>query len=508
MSPLEERKQLIARLKDYFDGTATDPGLDEYEITEAYDFAGDSDDVALQERIMGYGLRNYPDFVPLLARNVLLLYDLGDKNKAAELADKIDPSNVLVALYRVLVAIDGGEDAESLHARLEAVLAAAQRLGEEEVIEFIDTAMETDGGYEWIKEHFEALRSKCEFLPGLLYEMALTAKDENKPEDAEKFIEELTMIEPFETDYWEMLAEVHFNMQLYDEAAGDVEYALAINPHAPGSRVMKANLRLIRGEDVDDVIESIRDLIFSDQLETFPLYVAISALDGRGKKAEAGALLLKFLKRFPSNRRAIDYLLYRCSADVPDDDTLIPICEEALETYHRVGSDNSELYWLEWAREHYDACDFNGAAAILRVYSRHCQLRDNLLYLQALYMSNRAGDALDVVISRGLLSTTGAAEAQTKNIDHSIICLIFIMGMVRSGHDEMALKVIDFENQICLSCMQPGNTAKNIAVIGYREILSKIKKGIKNGTYPDEYDPLLMPQNLKKSRRRGGRSSA
>lgn len=499
MPASDNRRENIKRIAAYFDRQAPDPELEEYEVIDAYDIAGDNDAYAqLQERILDYGLRRFPDSESLLIRQAFLLYDNYENEKALQIAAKVSGKSTLRQLFDALLLHDKGADDAEVFDSLEMILSRHKEFADEEMIKFLSTAMELDGGFDWLVSKIDTLRLHTSYPQVLFYEMAQYARDENRADLAERYVEELTMIDPFEIDFWEMLAEVHIANGKYEEARQDIDYALAISPDSGRSRLLNANLRLLRGDDITDVLAEIDDLVFSEgPLDSFPLYVAISALDSQDQSDKASVLLTKYIEKFPTNRGAIDLLVSRTGNS---DQT-----KATLDRFFAATDDHTVETWQAWANDHFDHCDYDGTLAIIEAAMRGgIRLTSHLSYVQALYFTNQAAGAVQYIINNKLLSqsATSYSDEFTPQVDaHIITSLVMIMSLIRTGGDKLAIQIIDEELSIIKTQMIQGQLLHNIGLFGYRETLRNIRKHLRMDTYPDSYDPLLMPQNLANTRR-------
>lgn len=515
MNGFERRQKLLESFRLYFARKADAPEVDEYDIVEAYDFAGDQNEPELQTQIIDFGMRHYPDHAPIRVRSAYTTFsDGGDIKEVLEILESVPADMLLRQALEVHIALTTGEKPDEVKKRLEAIIAKHDRFTDEDMIRFLSTASMLPDGYEWMVQHVDALRKHTDYLPTLLYEMAVYAKENADPERAAFYIDELTNIEPFECDYWEMLADVHMTLGKYDLARQDVDYALAINPRSVRSRLFDANLRVIEGNSVTEVIDSISDLILSDELDSLPLFMALSAFDAAGMQERGRDLLTRFLEKYPQNKGALDMLIYRD-----------PKAEATVNGIRRMLNDpdhQNEEFWNEWAEFHFFHSNFEGAVTILRVYLDSGRvLSDYRTYLLSLYLSNRPAEAVAYIFHEELVTTADpetigdeSPEVQATGLKVRIpagsdplksrveVIVLLVMGMLRTGGDEGAFTLIERELHGIHAMMEQGQLMRNVTLCGYREVLKQIRTQARKGVYPDSYDPLLMPNNLKTPRRK------
>lgn len=491
----DERERILNKLKRFFDGTADDPELEEFELIEAYDYAGDSDSYILQSQILDYALRRFPDSNAMLIRKAFYLRDSSDLDAADKIIEGIvDKKSILYNLYLVTRKIDNGEAPYKSLERMSAILNENDKFGDEDVIKFCEVAsLLDDKGYDFLKRHFEDLKGKIRYQPTLIFELAQISRQLDRLDDTEAFIEELTMIEPFEIDYWEMLAELHIQRLEWEKAESDIEYAMAIDPKSERTLLLRANIELAKGANPDDVAEKIHDLIYSEKFECIPLLIIVSGYDSKGKQEVSKKIILRYLDLYPGARAAIDALMFHN----PDASEI----KVVLDRFYDKNEENSEFFWNTWGESHLVNNNFKAAAEILLYYDKKHKLDQPITLIKALYYSNRLGEMVQFLIARKHIEVTTESSAQSNHdpyvmLGRFAIMLYFIMGLARTNNETHALSIIESELQRIDSMMFERETELNITIMGYKASLLMIKNGITSNTYPDKYDPILMPLNL------------
>lgn len=492
----DERERLINKLKRYFAGSADDPELEEFEIIEAFDYAGDENDYELQSDILEYALKRYPESDAMLIRKAFYLRDSSDAATADRIIGGIvDKQAVLYRLYLVTRMIDNGEPAYKSLENMAAILSENERFGDEDVIKFCEVAsLLDDSGYTFLKRHLEEIKGKIKYLPTLIFEMSQISRQLDYLDDTETYIEELTMIEPFEIDYWEMLAELHIQREQWDKAESDIEYAMAINPRSERSMLLRANVELAGGADPDEVAMKIHELIYSDKFDCIPLLIIVSGYDSKGKHDVSKRMILRYLDLYPGARAAVDALMFHN----PDKTEI----KNVLDRFYDINGDNNEFFWNTWGESHLVNNNFNATAEILLYFDKKHGLEHPVTLIKALYYSNRLGEMVQYIISRKHIESIADPTAAVTDRDpfsllrRLTLMLYFIMGLARTNNETHALSVIESELSRINSMMCERETELNITVMGYKSALMIIKDGITSGTYPDKYDPILMPLNL------------
>lgn len=491
----DERERILNKLKRFFAGTADDPELEEFELIEAYDYAGDSDSYMLQSQIIDYALRRFPESDAMLIRKAFYLRDSSDLDAADKIIDGIaNKKLILYNLYLVTRMIDNGVAPYKALERMSVILSENDRFGDEDVIKFCEVAsLLDDDGYDYLKRNLETLKSKINYQPTLIFELSQISRQLDRLDDTEAFIEELTMIEPFEIDYWEMLAELHIQRQEWEKAESDIEYAMAINPKSERTLLLRANIELAKGADPDDVAEKIHDLVYSDKFECIPLLIVVSGYDSKGKHDVSKKIILNYLKLFPGARAAIDALMFHN----PDGNEI----KSVLDCFYSKNDDNSEFFWNTWGESHLVNNNFRAAAEILLYFDKKHKLDHPITLIKALYYCNRLDEMVQFLIARKHVEAATESAGQGDHDPYIVlsrfaIMLYFIMGLARTNNEAHALSIIKNELMRIKTMMFERETELNITVMGYKASLLMIKNGIETETYPDKYDPILMPLNL------------
>lgn len=227
--------------------------FDEDELIEIFDYAGDLNDDYLRWEALLCGARYYPDSTALRQRRALIYYTFGDDLTTKYLQDNSAQHGVLWDISRTRAANPRGPQAEEA---LDRILADYDEFDDEEVIQLVDLATSINQT-DWLLTRIDSLRKHVTYLPTLLYEIAVMLELEKRYSEAIKLLEELTDLEPYNEQYWFMLAQEH---DLNDNVAGALQaldLALAI---LPGDKAMRFyHSRLLAREDKTRV-QAIKDL--------------------------------------------------------------------------------------------------------------------------------------------------------------------------------------------------------------------------------------------------------
>lgn len=228
------REELYNRFKEALRQPVGERFFDEDELVEIYDYAGDRDDDYVQLEVLLCGVRLYPESVPLTERKALLYLDTTDdrtseRTKAAEnfLKDNPEVSSTIFDIARL--EINPPTNAPDA---LEYLLSQHDTFNDEEIIRFVDLAIDLDA-YAWLIENFDRISDKVPYKPSLLYEIAREADDRNDNETLIRMADALIELEPFTATYWMMLLRGQARLDRNDEARQTFEYAKALAGDAP-----------------------------------------------------------------------------------------------------------------------------------------------------------------------------------------------------------------------------------------------------------------------------------
>lgn len=358
--------------------------FDEDDIIEIYDYANDINDDLIKMEALFYGARMFPGSEALRTRREYLYYYLGN-DKAARLM--LDRHNSRSTLSRLLALRTRPDNRKAAHAELESILNDAGELDDEELIQFIAEGS-TQANYPWLIQHVDEIKKHCTYLPTLYYELAGAAEDNGDYATAVKMAEELTMLEPFNAEFWVALAEVQAMSNDYPAALNSVDYALAIDPDSPRAKIVKASALYYLKTDADEAIKLLLEAKGSDRFDSAALQTLTVLLTNRSRLDEAIAAIKEFLDKSPSDIMALDCLF------VLDEDCVSPRMEQFAET--EMASQLAPNVWIDWTARHLAGNRCLTAAKIL-LTARSCGIADNSLdamIAEALYRAGLYEDVL------------------------------------------------------------------------------------------------------------------
>ncbi len=234
----DRRIELCSRFRQSLSDGSSTQYFDEDDLIEIFDYAGDLNDDYLRMEVLLCGARYYPDSIALRQRRALLYYTFGDDLTAKYLEDNKSQHGVLWEITRMRSTNPMGADAVKA---LDNILASYREFDDEEVIQLVDVAS-SYGQTNWLISRLESLRAHVSYLPTLLYEIAVMLELEQRYTEAISLLEELTDLEPYNEQYWFMLAQ---EFDLNGNVAGALQaldLALAILPDDKAMRFYHARL--------------------------------------------------------------------------------------------------------------------------------------------------------------------------------------------------------------------------------------------------------------------------
>ena len=278
----ETRDELLKRFRESLTKPLSERYFDIDDLIEVFDYAGDVNDDYLRIEALMCGARYFPDSEALLERRAIFYSQYSQRAQNQFLQDNPSDGNLILDF----IALKSENlTAEEAQAAVDRLIDTHPAMNDEEVIQFIDLCSCLNL-YPWLKDHFEYLRGKVEYVNVLLYETAIIAEYNKDVEFCTALLEELTQEEPFNSFYWMMLSRQYASSEDWVKAVNAIDYSLAINPDAPQSLLMKAKLYYALDKPIDEIERiMLRAIEISNgDLECVKYLASIYADDGRTEK--------------------------------------------------------------------------------------------------------------------------------------------------------------------------------------------------------------------------------
>ncbi len=421
----DERQQLLERfIKEISSGVAS-VFYDEDELIELYDYASDIGNDYVRFEVLMCGSRLYPSSVALGERKAFFFY-MEDNEEAAKSALAVLPdSSVLKQLLSLLV----NHVPKNVAAQeLDKILASVKEFEDEEVIRLVHTACIL-GAYSWLTDNYQAILSRCSYPQSFVFELMNEANARGDYEVVAKLSEELTLLEPFNGEFWESLAEVNItHLNKFDAGLSYLDYALAINPDSVPALLLKARALHELDKPVEEIMQVLAKAMELESDNVTPVQYMALSLYAKGYKGEAVKVLEDYLEVHPGSIDAVESLLLMSDGKIKPG-TLEPFFEDVSE-------DDEKLYrpkqlFLDMAKGFVTDKEYGPALAILDFYDRKIGLQDEseLLY-ELLYRKGKYDD----VVTRW---QSIPAQYRTHIID-----LVFVLSCFRVNRVELVRKHI------------------------------------------------------------------
>lgn len=371
------RDELCAKFREAIaSGTIDSEFFDEDDLIEVFDYAGDLNDDYLRFEVLLCGARLYPTSKSLKERRALLYSTFGEDLSAKYLSDNASQQTPLWDIARIRNANPMGKEADKA---LNGLLTRYSEFDDEEVIQLVDLASAL-GRTDWLYDNLDALKAHVTYLPTLLYEIAVMLELVHQYDKAIKLLDELTELEPYNEQYWFMLAQEY---DLNDNTAGALQaldLALAILPADKAMRFYQARLFARDDKTTAQAISALETLSdeYPDDIDISRFLASLyleSDPESESADAKARAVLARCFRKNPGDRGlATDLLIID---DMHDDEII-----KAVDS-HQPPTDLVE--WIAWSEELKNAEAYTKAIKVLLYCERKNGKSDILISKELIY---------------------------------------------------------------------------------------------------------------------------
>ncbi len=449
------------------------------DLIELYDYANDIQDKYVAIEVLFCGERLYPESVELAERRALFYFGY-DEDAAAYAVEALPDSSMIGKLLALRLK---HTDAAAAAPVLEKLLAERRELTDEEIIQLSDTAEELDM-YDWLIAHKSEISSKTDYPQTFLYELTQIAM-EREPATAISLLEELTMIEPFATDFWLTMAQIYVTYLANPEKAlVALEYALAIDPENVRGLMLKAQCFNDLNYPIEQIEPVLREVMaINPAVAAAPMALSLLyANEGRRKDAEK--ILLDIYSVFKSDPQLLDVLM-----TVTDGDVNQGIVKSFLTRDMRDYADN----FVEMAERHANEGRHGAAASLLLALDTVYGIEeDRDFMMEELYRCGRYDEL--VMHFDGLDQVEPFQREIHDSIDVRIQYFIYILSLLRLGRRDKRMSEV-VEQLLGCSALDVTNDSADTLLRG-RSVFKLLLKmhaylsGIDSLTL-DEIDPFV-----------------
>lgn len=477
----DRRNELCSRFRQSLTDSSASQYFDEDDLVEIFDYAGDLNDDYLRFEALLCGARFYPDSVPLRERRALLYANFGDEVSAKFLEDNAGRHGALWDIARLRNQSPMGKEAVN---SLEELLRSYSEFDDEEVIQLVDMASSLDQT-DWLLDRLDALRSHVTYLPTLLFEIAVMLEMDGRYEEAITLLEELTNLEPYNEQYWFMLAQEYDFNENTEGALQALDLALAILPDDKAMRFYHARLLAREENGRQQAIESLEhlsaDFPADADISRFLAALYIDAdpdEDCDNGRANAARVLTRCFDFNPGDRKlATDMLAVNAKPASEVIDSIVR---------HKPPGDISE--WIEWAEELQALGAYDKAVDIL-LYCEDKAGRKDAAVNEALIIDYFVLRDFEAVCRRFESQTVGGSTASPDNA-----ALLFTIYAISLAKTERYQEAAQFSGMILKLVVEDGPDDITYALrrLGTGLVLTDIIERINSGIPTDwqSYDPL------------------
>lgn len=441
----------------------------EDDLAVIYDIANEQNDNFIKTEVLFYGSSQFPKSDKLKVRKANYYYDNGDLDGAIALFNSEHEQSVLWHLLELKLF---HSTIEHIEEKLLEILYDTTDFNDEEIIQYINITG-TLIGLDWLLKHKDEINQHCSYKQTFLYELLLLSEERNYHDISVSLLEELTMLEPFNAHFWEMLSMCYISMGMIDNAASAIDYSLAIDQNSISALLIKARLYYqndITNKNIELISKQILK-ISPDNLLAIKIlinyYIDISDIKN------ARLLLNETLKNNPYDKELIDAYL---NIDVSSALNFVFNCVNEYLTFFET---------IKWAQEYNEQGEHFKAFSILSAININSG--DNTEYINEYFEQLYISKGYDLLIFQ--FEEIIKADIEFELSYTSI--LLFVLSCIRENDNIRALSGAKsmlktfVENSSSVEFRIIDNTCRNI--------LKKIVRDIENGRIINikKYDPFL-----------------
>lgn len=382
-------EKLYEEFKSTLSTNGDDLYFDEQDLIDIFDYAGDVNDDYVRLEVLTLASRLFPHSKALRHRHALLLSDINPdsfRNFVDDENANADSSDLTWAIINAKANPPTGENAVEF---LENLLKHFDFEEDEDTIQFVNLVAELDQ-VEWLVDNLERIKSRFEYTPTLIYESAQVFNNAGLRSKAIELMDEMTMQEPFNINYWLFLAEMQAANNALDDALNSIEYAKAINAEDFTAIALEGYIHLLRPDYVKAIpaLEKAHQINPDDNSTKRNL---VEAYRMAGRNSEAIKLMHEIFFEESADRNIMQSLLLLC----PDETV------EILEKYYKnVESDTNAAAQNIYEIYHADAPESALRYAIWYSQNISDDKCIKLLIIELLYSLNQYNDVVTYALTR------------------------------------------------------------------------------------------------------------
>lgn len=484
----QSRDELLGRFKKSLGRPLSERFFDEDDLIEIFDYAGDINDDYLRMEALMVGARFFPNSHELLERRGIFYSQYSDYTRAQFLNHRPAEESMILDLLDLRNDLyDAPEEVKV--ARFDTLVASFNNYSDEEVIQLVETVQELKM-LPWLKANMDMLRSKAEYVNGLLFESAAAAESLRDFRFAASLLEELTEAEPFNPFFWLMLSKQYAELEKLDKALEAIDYSIAIKADSAQAMLLKARYLYSAEEDLHIVENYAMKAIELSNGATEPVRFLAMAYHNDLLDDKACNLLQEVLD---NPNLGLGGSLTDIGADpvgnkefelIPD---LIaygaPNADKLLDRFYAANDDNNVLMWSSWASQLAMQGHEQLAKQVSECYERNSGATLPSIYnVEQSFYAKRYDETLEKLAD--YLKEIGAVEE-----DLPEVMAMHILSLVRKGDHNMAMNLCNlFEAHLDVG--KYGSVSSRLAFIGLKKIFADLRQFLASGGNPKKFDPL------------------
>ncbi len=462
----ESRERLYYKLKNDLKHRRSTIQYDIDDLIEIYDYAHDVYDQYVQFEILLIASSRFPENDEFTQRRAYFYYNMpGLEDGAIDLLRANASKSALWSLLQLL--LDAKNNATNITKRLDSIINQYDEFDDETAIQLV-LACSTLDTYDWLLKNKHSIEKKCLFSETLLFEIAHLAEIKQDYATSAKLLEELTLQDPFNASYWQLLAYQHICMQDYENALNSIDYALAIDSDSVTSRIYKAQILCCLNRNLKEALSLLDVVNYTDETNlVIATQTKVAILLNLGREQDAHNVLRHLNIKYPGNKDVVDMLMVFSS---PSENA------DLLQRYVESCPIDVEE-WQDWAQHYINSKQLSIAADIYLAMARECNYDTDLFPIyEQLYMSERYHEVIQLYQS-------------TKKIIPACEAVFVALSYLRTDSEVDATHLISN----ILKSSDSWSGSERLKEIGSRVVLKRIQDAIDspNIISIDDIDPFV-----------------
>lgn len=440
---------------------------DEGDLADIFDYAGDLHDDYVRLEVLLLGNRLFPDSELLLERRAIWLANIGNEPLRQFILDH--PRNNPSVMWDILrVRANAPYSTDEAIRELESLLERHNLDDDETIIQFVGLVRHLELE-DWLVKNLDNVRDKCKYPPTLLFEIARMAENRPQSQAVIPLLEELTELDPFNTDYWGLLAELQSNSEQYTESLSSLEYAKALEPDDVELLTIEG-YNYLKLDRIDDAINAFRHALAVDNNYFIAKRNLLEAYKLKGDTEKGAELVRQLFLADPSDTA----LLCEMIVAFPDE-----LSDTLAHYYANNDADENEaiMHVGELCRMGYEAV----ALTYMRWYQLNYGLstQGQMVFIELLYHNGLYQEAYDFMIDYIKSPVLSVAELPVIAVIVSILLKLHIF-------DE----ALHFSNNWLekLNNLDIEHNSYHLFNRGLRDILSEVCKLLQRNPNPTDED--------------------